>query len=70
LLQHKAVIMVEGNDVATGLKWALLSNSAALMTPPSKMTHAMEDLLEMWVHCVPLAVDFFNVEEDAMGLGP
>jgi hypothetical protein len=53
LLQHKAVIMVEGNDVATGLKWALLSNSVVLMTPPSKMTYAMEDLAE----------DFFDVEE-------
>ena len=62
-LQYKALIMVEGNDVATGLKWALLSNSVVMMQPPSHTSWAMEELLEPWVHFIPLNEELSDVEE-------
>lgn len=49
LLQYKGIIMMEGNDVASGLKWALLSQSVVLMPPPKYTSWAMEELLEPWV---------------------
>jgi extradiol dioxygenase family protein len=62
-LRYKALIILEGNDVATGLKWALLSNSVVLMPRPTKMTYAMEDQLIPYVHYVPINDDLSNVEE-------
>ena len=65
LLQYKMLISIEGNDVATGLKWNLMSNSVVLMVPPFKSTFVLENLLEPWVHYVPLepALDRESVEE-------
>jgi hypothetical protein len=42
LLEYKAIIMLEGNDVASGLKWALLSQSVVLMPKPLHTSWAME----------------------------
>lgn len=63
LLEHKGIIMMEGNDVASGLKWALLSQSVVLMPPPKHTSWAMEELLQPWVHYVPLDDFATNVEE-------
>ena len=63
MLEHKAIIMLEGNDVSTGLKWALYSNSVLMATPPEKTSWAMEDLLEPWVHYIPLNKDLTDVDE-------
>ena len=65
LLRYKMLISVEGNDVATGLKWNVMSNSVVLMVPPFKSTFVLEHLLEPWVHYVPLepALDRESVEE-------
>lgn len=49
LLEYKGIIMIEGNDVASGLKWALLSQSVVLMPPPKHTSWAMEELLQPWV---------------------
>jgi hypothetical protein len=49
MMQCKGLIMIEGNDVASGLKWALLSQSVVLMPPPKHTSWAMEELLEPWV---------------------
>jgi hypothetical protein len=49
LLEYKGIIMIEGNDVASGLKWALLSQSVVLMPPPKHTSWAMEELLEPWI---------------------
>jgi hypothetical protein len=49
LLKYKGIIMIEGNDVASGLKWALLSQSVVLMPPPKHTSWAMEELLQPWV---------------------
>lgn len=62
-LRCKAVIILEGNDVATGLKWALLSRSVVLMPPPTVTSWAMEELLKPWVHYIPLDPVGSNVEE-------
>jgi hypothetical protein len=63
LLQFKGLIMLEGNDVASGLKWALLSNSVVLMPEPKYTSWAMEEWLEPWVHYVPLNDELTDVEE-------
>lgn len=57
LLQYKMILSLEGNDVASGLKWGLYSNSVILMPVPTKTTYAMEELLEPHVHYVPVARD-------------
>ena len=55
LLKYKAIIMLEGNDAGTGFKWALFSNSVVMTAERPKFTSwAMEELLEPWVHYIPL----------------
>jgi hypothetical protein len=61
LLRHRYLISVEGDDVATNLKWALWSASAVIMPPPTMCSWAMEDRLVPWVHYVPVAHDFSNL---------
>jgi Glycosyl transferase family 90 len=63
LLKYKAIVMLEGNDVSTGLKWALFSESVVMTITPTCTSWAMEELLEPWVHYIPLADDFSDVEE-------
>jgi len=62
-LQAKALIMLEGNDVSSGLKWALYSNSVVMMPRPHFTSWAMEELLEPWVHYIPLDENLLDVEE-------
>ena len=62
-LQSKFIVSVEGGDVATNLKWILYSNSVCLMPNPIMSSWYMEDLLQEWVHYVPLALDFNDLEE-------
>ncbi len=61
--RYKYLLSVEGNDVATGLKWMLYSNSVVLMSRPTVATWAMEDLLVPYVHYIPLANDYSNLLE-------
>jgi hypothetical protein len=61
---HKVLISLEGNDVASGLKWNLLSQSVVLMPKPTKTSWAMEELLEPWVHYIPMKDD--GSDADAM----
>jgi hypothetical protein len=63
LLSFKGVIMLEGNDVASGLKWALLSQSVVLMPTPKHTSWAMEELLQPWVHYIPVNDNATDVEE-------
>ena len=62
-LKFKFIISCEGNDVASGLKWQLYSNSVVLMTKPTTESWAMENLLQPYLHYVPLANDFSDLEE-------
>ena len=62
-LKYKYLVCLEGNDVATSLKWSLLSNSIVLMSKPTCESWLMEGLLEPFVHYVPLNEDFGNLPE-------
>ena len=62
-LQYKALIVMEGNDLATGLRWSLLSRSVVMMPPPERTSWAMEEWLEPWTHYIPLHRNLTNVEE-------
>ncbi len=62
-LQFKYIISVEGNDVATNLKWILSSNSLCLMRKPRYETWFMEGLLRAGVHYVQLNEDFSDLDE-------
>ena len=61
--QYKVVICLEGNDLSSGLKWMLQSKSVVLMPPPTRTSWAMEELLEPWVHYVPMFSNGSNAEE-------
>lgn len=63
LLQYKYILSVEGNDVATNLKWAMSSNSLVLMPRPKVESWFTESLLEPWVHYVPIKDDFSDLLE-------
>jgi hypothetical protein len=63
ILRYKVVISLEGNDVSSGLKWMLFSNSVVMMQPPTVTSWLMEELLEPWVHYIPLNQDGSNTEE-------
>jgi len=62
-LRYKFLICIEGNDVASGLKWMLQSNSVVMMPRPTASSWLMEDTLEPFVHYMPLADDFSDAEE-------
>ena len=63
LAGYKMIIVPEGNDVATGLKWALLSTSAVVMPKPRVVGWLMEDMLVPWTHFIPVEEDFSDLEE-------
>jgi hypothetical protein len=62
-LQHKFILAMEGNDVASSLKWTLSSNSLCLMAQPKFETWFMEGKLRPNVHYVQLNDDYSNLEE-------
>ena len=61
--KFKVIISFEGNDVASGLKWMLQSQSVVLMPPPTRTSWAMEELLQPWIHYIPMNTDGSNAEE-------
>jgi len=63
MLKCKAIIMLEGNDVASGLKWALYSKSVVMAQAFTKASWVMEDMLIPWVHYIPLSQDLSDVHE-------
>ncbi|CAB9513684.1 KDEL motif-containing protein 1 [Seminavis robusta] len=63
LLDYKVLIVMEGNDVASGLGWSLRSNSVVMMPRPTFTSWLMEELLEPWVHYIPLNDKLDDVEE-------
>lgn len=62
-LRYRYILSIEGNDVATNLKWILASRSLCLMTTPKYETWLMEGLLQPHVHYVPLADDYVDLDE-------
>ncbi len=62
-LRHKFILCVEGNDVATNLKWVFSSNSIAVMPRPEFETWFLEGLLEPDVHYIGVEPDFSDLLE-------
>lgn len=61
-LDYKFILALEGNDVASNLKWIMSSQSLALMPPPSCETWFMEGTLIAGVHYAPLKPDLSDLE--------
>lgn len=62
-LRYKFIISVEGNDVATNLKWIMSSNSLCFMRKPRRETWFMEGKLIPNKHYVLLADDYSDLPE-------
>jgi hypothetical protein len=62
-LSYKFIISVEGNDVATNLKWIMSSNSLCFMRRPMFETWFMEGRLEPGRHYVLLRDDYSDLSE-------
>lgn len=62
-LRYKFIVSIEGNDVATNLKWIMSSQALCLMTRPRYETWFMEGTLAPDVHYVLLKSDYSDLEE-------
>ena len=62
-LKYKFILCLEGNDVASNLKWVMSSNSLAVMPPPKYETWFMEGTLKPNVHYVAIKDDYSDLEE-------
>ncbi len=62
-LDYKFILCIEGNDVATNLKWVMSSNSLAVMPPPTYETWFMEGELIADYHYVAIKPDYSDLEE-------
>lgn len=60
---YKFFVSLEGNDVATNLKWAMASNMLVFAPLPEYETWFMEGLLEAGKHFVPIKTDFSDFED-------
>jgi hypothetical protein len=63
MLKYKYLLSIEGNDVATNLKWAMSSNSLVIMPHPRVESWFCESMLKPYVHYVPVKDDFSNLLE-------
>jgi hypothetical protein len=62
-LDYKFVLCLEGNDVASNLKWVMSSNSIAVMPKPSYETWFMEGTLVPDFHYILIKDDYSDLEE-------
>lgn len=62
-LQSKFLLSLEGNDVASGLKWMLYSNSTVVMPKPVCESWACESFLVPFEHYVPVKHDLSDLDE-------
>lgn len=62
-LVYKFVLAIEGNDVATNLKWIMSSNSVAVMPRPTYETWFMEGRLIPNYHYIEIRQDYSDMEE-------
>ncbi|NGM63277.1 lipopolysaccharide biosynthesis protein [Sphingobacterium sp. SGG-5] len=62
-LQYKFILALEGNDVATNLKWIMSSNSIAVMPLPKYETWFMEGRLIPDYHFICIKDDYSDLEE-------
>ncbi len=62
-LPYKFLLSLEGNDVASNLKWAMSSNSLVFSPKPKFETWFMEGTLIGGVHFVEIEPDYSDLEE-------
>ena len=62
-LDYKFILCLEGNDVASNLKWVMSSHSVAVMPKPRFETWFMEGTLQPGVHYICIKDDYSDVEE-------
>lgn len=62
-LQHAFILSVEGNDVASNLKWILASNSVPIMPPPRYESWLLESRLVPMRHYVPVSPDWSDLDK-------
>lgn len=62
-LDYKFIMALEGNDVASNLKWVMSSNSLAVMPRPTCETWYMEGKLIPNYHYVEIKPDYSDFEE-------
>lgn len=62
-LQYRYILALEGNDVASNLKWVMSSNSIAIMPRPTCETWFMEGTLIPNYHYIEIKPDFSDLEE-------
>ena len=62
-LRYKFILALEGNDVASNLKWVMSSNSVAVMPRPEFETWFMEGRLIPNYHYIEIKPDFSDLEE-------
>ena len=61
-LDYKFILSLQGNDVASNLKWIMSSNSVAVMPKPTIETWFMEGTLQGGVHYIEIFPDYSNLE--------
>lgn len=62
-LQFKFIACIEGNDVATNLKWVMSSNSLPVMPAPTKETWFREARLRPGENYVELSADLSDLPQ-------
>jgi hypothetical protein len=62
-LKYKYIFAIEGNDVATNLKWIMSSNSIPVMPKPRYETWFCEGRLIAGQHYIEIANDFSDIEK-------
>ena len=62
-LRYRYIMSLEGNDVATNLKWILSSRSLAVMPRPTCETWFMEGRLQPGVHYIEVRPDYADLME-------
>jgi len=63
MLKYKYLLSVEGNDVATNLKWAMSSQSVVIMPKPRVESWFCESMLKPYEHYVPVKDNFSDLLE-------
>ena len=62
-LKHKFILCIEGNDVASNLKWVMSSNSVAVMPKPKFESWFMENMLIPDYHYIQIKDDYSDLEK-------
>jgi len=63
ILKHKYLLSLEGADSSMNLLWMMFSNSVVFLANATYATWVMEDLLEPYVHYIPVHSNMSNVAD-------